>query len=189
MHAIEKDRNLRFQNMTEFLAAIENPDAHYRAWLGLPAPSAVDVAFGRHHDAARGWRAHADRARDSARRPASSRGRRRRRARRRRRCRAPRPRPTAAKRRSKSSAPLFAAIGGASRSPGHRRGGDGAEERAVVARVAAAGGIGAERGVRHRHGQERSAGRQSHAWRQRPDWHDSVADEGEEGRPSRSTCW
>jgi len=40
MHAIEKDRNRRFQNMTEFLAAVENPDAHYSSWQGLPAPSA-----------------------------------------------------------------------------------------------------------------------------------------------------
>jgi hypothetical protein len=40
MHAIEKDRNRRFQNMSEFLAAIENPDAHYSSWQGLPAPSA-----------------------------------------------------------------------------------------------------------------------------------------------------
>ncbi|HEX8952016.1 MAG TPA: serine/threonine-protein kinase, partial [Polyangia bacterium] len=40
MHAIEKDRNRRFQNMQEFLTAIENPDAHYQSWQGLPAPSA-----------------------------------------------------------------------------------------------------------------------------------------------------
>ena len=40
MHAIEKDRNRRFQNMTEFLAALENPDAHYATYQGLPAPSA-----------------------------------------------------------------------------------------------------------------------------------------------------
>src|SRR3954447_8675156 len=40
MHAIEKDRNRRFQNMTEFLAALENPDAHYTAWQGQPAPAA-----------------------------------------------------------------------------------------------------------------------------------------------------
>src|SRR4051812_48941184 len=39
MHAIEKDRNRRFQNMTEFLAAVENPDEHYQSWQGLPAPS------------------------------------------------------------------------------------------------------------------------------------------------------
>jgi serine/threonine protein kinase len=39
MHAIEKDRNRRFQNMAEFLAAVENPDAHYQTWQGLPAPS------------------------------------------------------------------------------------------------------------------------------------------------------
>jgi eukaryotic-like serine/threonine-protein kinase len=40
MHAIEKDRNRRFQTMAEFQAAIENPDAHYSSWQGLPAPSA-----------------------------------------------------------------------------------------------------------------------------------------------------
>ena len=40
MHAIEKDRNRRFQTMAEFQAAIENPDAHYQTWQGLPAPSA-----------------------------------------------------------------------------------------------------------------------------------------------------
>ncbi|MCU1283389.1 MAG: hypothetical protein JWM53_6935, partial [bacterium] len=40
MHSIEKDRNRRFQTMAEFGAAIENPDAHYQSWQGLPAPSA-----------------------------------------------------------------------------------------------------------------------------------------------------
>ena len=39
MHAIEKDRNRRFQTMAEFQAAVENPDAHYQSWQGLPAPS------------------------------------------------------------------------------------------------------------------------------------------------------
>ena len=39
MHAIEKDRNRRFQTMAEFQAAIEDPDAHYQAWQGLPAPT------------------------------------------------------------------------------------------------------------------------------------------------------
>src|SRR4051794_23546327 len=38
MHSIEKDRNLRFQNMTEFLAAVESPDAHFEAWQGHMAP-------------------------------------------------------------------------------------------------------------------------------------------------------
>src|SRR5438270_3851510 len=37
LHAIEKDRNRRFQNMQEFLAAVENPDAHAAQWRGLPA--------------------------------------------------------------------------------------------------------------------------------------------------------
>ena len=36
MHAIEKDRNRRFQNMNEFLAAVENPEAHAAHWNGLP---------------------------------------------------------------------------------------------------------------------------------------------------------
>jgi serine/threonine-protein kinase len=39
MHAIEKDRNRRFQSMDEFQAALENPDAHYASWQGLPAPA------------------------------------------------------------------------------------------------------------------------------------------------------
>jgi serine/threonine protein kinase len=38
MHSIEKDRNRRFQSMDEFQAALENPDAHYATWQGLPAP-------------------------------------------------------------------------------------------------------------------------------------------------------
>src|SRR5882724_9002270 len=38
MHSIEKDRNLRFQNMNEFLQAVENPDAHFQAWQGHMAP-------------------------------------------------------------------------------------------------------------------------------------------------------
>ncbi len=37
LHAIEKDRNRRFQDMNEFLAAVENPEAHAAAWRGLPA--------------------------------------------------------------------------------------------------------------------------------------------------------
>jgi eukaryotic-like serine/threonine-protein kinase len=37
LHAIEKDRNRRFQNMQEFLAAVENPEAHAAQWSGLPA--------------------------------------------------------------------------------------------------------------------------------------------------------
>ena len=37
LHAIEKDRNRRFQDMNEFLAALENPDAHAAQWKGLPA--------------------------------------------------------------------------------------------------------------------------------------------------------
>ena len=40
LHAIEKDRNRRFQSMGEFLAALENPDAHAAQWQGLPAPAA-----------------------------------------------------------------------------------------------------------------------------------------------------
>src|SRR5262249_40984959 len=44
MHAIEKDRNRRFQNTNEFLGAIENPDAHSAAWQGQPAP----VGAGQH---------------------------------------------------------------------------------------------------------------------------------------------
>jgi serine/threonine-protein kinase len=36
LHAIEKDRNRRFQNMQEFLAAVENPEAHAAQWSGLP---------------------------------------------------------------------------------------------------------------------------------------------------------
>src|SRR5438876_4291800 len=36
LHAIEKDRNRRFQNMNEFLEAVENPEAHHARWNGLP---------------------------------------------------------------------------------------------------------------------------------------------------------
>jgi serine/threonine-protein kinase len=36
LHAIEKDRNRRFQNMDEFLRAIDDPEAHYRSWRALP---------------------------------------------------------------------------------------------------------------------------------------------------------
>jgi eukaryotic-like serine/threonine-protein kinase len=39
LHAIEKDRNRRFQNMQEFLTALENPEAHHAQWHGLPAHS------------------------------------------------------------------------------------------------------------------------------------------------------
>jgi serine/threonine-protein kinase len=39
MHAIEKDRNRRFQTMAEFAAAVEDPNAHYASWQGLPAPA------------------------------------------------------------------------------------------------------------------------------------------------------
>jgi serine/threonine-protein kinase len=35
-HAVEKDKNRRFQNMDEFLAAIEDPDTHYQTWSQLP---------------------------------------------------------------------------------------------------------------------------------------------------------
>jgi len=44
LHAIEKDRNRRFQNMNEFLAALENPEAHAAQWSGLPAYSAAGAA-------------------------------------------------------------------------------------------------------------------------------------------------
>jgi eukaryotic-like serine/threonine-protein kinase len=37
LHAIEKDRNRRFQDMGEFLAALSDPAAHARQWRGLPA--------------------------------------------------------------------------------------------------------------------------------------------------------
>ena len=36
MHAIEKDRNRRFQSMQEFLKALEDPEAHAAGWRGLP---------------------------------------------------------------------------------------------------------------------------------------------------------
>ncbi len=36
MHAIEKDRNRRFQTMDEFAAAVANPAAHLQAWNPLP---------------------------------------------------------------------------------------------------------------------------------------------------------
>jgi tRNA A-37 threonylcarbamoyl transferase component Bud32 len=39
MHAIEKDRNRRFQSMNEFAAAVEQPDAHLAQYQGLPSPA------------------------------------------------------------------------------------------------------------------------------------------------------
>ena len=44
MHAIEKDRNRRFQTMEEFLAALENPEAHAAQWHGLPAYASAGAA-------------------------------------------------------------------------------------------------------------------------------------------------
>ena len=41
LHAIEKDRNRRFQTMQEFLAAVENPEAHLAQWQGLPEYSSA----------------------------------------------------------------------------------------------------------------------------------------------------
>jgi serine/threonine protein kinase len=37
LHAIEKDRNRRFQDMNEFLRALADPAEHARQWRGLPA--------------------------------------------------------------------------------------------------------------------------------------------------------
>ena len=37
LHAIEKDRNRRFQTMEEFLAAVDNPEQHFAQWKALPA--------------------------------------------------------------------------------------------------------------------------------------------------------
>jgi serine/threonine-protein kinase len=36
MHAIEKDRNRRFQTMDEFSAAVQNPGGHLQSWNPLP---------------------------------------------------------------------------------------------------------------------------------------------------------
>ena len=44
LHAIEKDRNRRFQSMAELLAALEDPEAHAAAWKGLPARTPELVA-------------------------------------------------------------------------------------------------------------------------------------------------
>ena len=41
LHAIEKDRNRRFQNMQEFLAALANPEGHAAQWSQLPGFSAA----------------------------------------------------------------------------------------------------------------------------------------------------
>jgi serine/threonine-protein kinase len=46
MHAIEKDRNRRFQSMDEFTAALENPDAHLQQWSGQVAPIAQQHSGG-----------------------------------------------------------------------------------------------------------------------------------------------
>ena len=40
MHAIEKDRNRRFQTMDEFNAAVMDPEAHLASYQGLPSPAA-----------------------------------------------------------------------------------------------------------------------------------------------------
>jgi serine/threonine protein kinase len=39
MHAIEKDRNRRFQTMDEFAAAVVDPAAHLAMYQGLPSPA------------------------------------------------------------------------------------------------------------------------------------------------------
>ena len=44
LHAIEKDRNRRFQDMQEFLKAVEDPEAHHASWQGLPAYSSPMAA-------------------------------------------------------------------------------------------------------------------------------------------------
>jgi serine/threonine-protein kinase len=44
LHAIEKDRNRRFQNMQEFLEAVENPEAHLARWNALPDYSSAPRA-------------------------------------------------------------------------------------------------------------------------------------------------
>jgi tRNA A-37 threonylcarbamoyl transferase component Bud32 len=44
MHAIEKDRNRRFQTRDEFAAALENPDAHLAAWSGVAMPQQAGAA-------------------------------------------------------------------------------------------------------------------------------------------------
>ena len=75
MHSIEKDRNRRFQTMEEFAGG----DRRIRTRTTRPTsvagrlPSASTVALGRHDDAARRQRAHADGGqRRAARRPASA---------------------------------------------------------------------------------------------------------------------
>jgi serine/threonine protein kinase len=45
LHAIEKDRNRRFQNMNEFLQAIENPDQHLQRWNALPDYTATPTVM------------------------------------------------------------------------------------------------------------------------------------------------
>jgi hypothetical protein len=44
LHAIEKDRNRRFQSMTEFMQAVENPEQHLASYQNLPGYSAAGGA-------------------------------------------------------------------------------------------------------------------------------------------------
>jgi serine/threonine protein kinase len=46
LHAIEKDRNLRFQSMDEFGEALADPAHHYAAYLRLPPTSSVRPSMG-----------------------------------------------------------------------------------------------------------------------------------------------
>ena len=180
MHAIEKDRNRRFQTMAEFQAAIENPDAHYQSWQGLPAPTASSSHSGGtmmlpeggartptgqgnrpQHRAAQG----ADDADGPDADDAVGRGVR------------------DVQRRRAEQEPC-AAVRGHRRPRRHRRGRrrrrDGQEGRHHGGVDAARGG--AEGRVGDRDGQERSARRQGHARRQRPERHDALGDQGQKGR-------
>jgi serine/threonine protein kinase len=60
LHAIEKDRNRRFQNMNEFLHALENPEAHATQWHSLPdyVPSSAPTLQPRPAVQAKGGRTH-----------------------------------------------------------------------------------------------------------------------------------
>ncbi len=46
LHAIEKDRNRRFQNMDEFHTAVKDPAAHMMAYRPLPGYTPTNGAFG-----------------------------------------------------------------------------------------------------------------------------------------------
>ncbi len=192
MHAIEKDRNRRFQTMDEFAGARSRIRTRT---TGLPDGGTVPSASASHSggtmmlpEGSARLRAPADRRAapiTGQRGPTTQTG----------------PTPTTLSGAAsetmngevprKSTAPLFAAtrrrgraIGGVVGVVAMSKKGDSATAR----RVATAAGGRAEGRVADGHRQQRSARRQGHARRHDRERHDAVGDEGQEGRRDRSTC-